>query len=287
MGARFPSLSPEIAAAAGSSAGTERWHSPRPRREQRQAAKPRTRSAGPQSSRGSHPGGSSATDAALPQEDSGSQDLHLPWTRPRPTPGQGAPPAGLSPSRSAAGAGCGVPGAGCGGPGLPTAGSPGAVTAPPPPPLNHPLPAARITNAAGSSGLDPASRAGSSLLGWIPLPGLCKAPVPREGEGMERGSSAPNPAPAPLGSPGPAARAPALPLGAGLGREASCPAGHRPLPPVTAKLGLDTGLILAPNPAPGALPSCRNTNRNNGEVNTRRFFLPSLKTRSGEDGQGD
>lgn len=59
------------------------------------------------------------------------------------------------------------------------------------------------------------------------------------------------------------------------------------VPKVTAKLGLDTGLILAPNPAPGALPSCRNTNRNNGEVNTRRFFLPSLKTRSGEDGQGD
>lgn len=170
---------------------------------------------------------------------------------------------------------------------MPAAGSPGAVTAPPPPPLNHPLPAARITNAAGSSGLEPASRAGSSLLGWIPLPGLCKAPVPREGEGMERGCSAPNPAPTPLGSPGPAARAPALPLGAGLGREASCPAGHRPLPPVTAKLGLDTGLILAPNPAPGALPSCRNTNRNDSKVNTRRFFLPSLKTRSGEDGQGD
>lgn len=229
MGARFPSLSPEIAAAAGSSAGTGWWHSQRPRREQRQAAKPRTLSAGPQSSRDSHPGGSSSTDTALLQ-DSGSQDLHLPWTRPRPTPGQGAPPAGLSPSRSAAGAGCGVPGAGCGRPGLPAAGSPGAVTAPPPP-LNHPLPAARITNAAGSSGLEPASRAGSSLLGWIPLPGLCKAPVAREGEGMERGCSAPNPAPTPLGSPGPAARAPALPLGAGLGREASCPAGHRRLPP--------------------------------------------------------
>lgn len=59
------------------------------------------------------------------------------------------------------------------------------------------------------------------------------------------------------------------------------------VPKVAAKLGLDTGLILAPNPAPGALPSCRNTNRNDGEVNARRFFLPSLKTRSREDGQGD
>lgn len=103
--------------------------------------------------------------------------------------------------------GCRVRGAGCGGPGLPAAGSPGAVTAPPPP-LNHPLPAARITNAAGSSGLEPASRAGSSLLGWIPLPGLCKAPVPREGEGMERGCTVPltrhpSPweAPAPLHEP--------------------------------------------------------------------------------------
>lgn len=190
--------------------------------------------------------------------------------------------------------GCWVRGAGCGGPGLPAAGSPGAVTAPPPPPLNHPLPAARITNAAGSSGLDPASRAGSSLLGWIPLPGLCKAPVAREGEGMERGSSAPNPAPISLGSPGPAARAPALPLGAGLGHEASCPAGHRHLPPHSPKglRGWDLGQQRAQShckararhrPDPGSKPRSRSTTQLQKHQQKRQrsqrspFFPPITK----------
>lgn len=83
-----------------------------------------------------------------------------------------------------------------------------------------------------------------------------------------RQHSAPNLAPTSLGSPGPAARAPALPLGAGLGREASCPAGHRHLPPHSPKglQGWDLGQRHAQSrckararhrPDPGSKPRSR------------------------------